>query len=67
MPIAIVQNALDSFMPIPMPHCVMGSFQQSTSRMAGDLVRLADLPAMYAWHAEHHTAAINWLRADRGW
>lgn len=33
----------------------------------GDLVRLADLPAMYAWHAEHHTAAINWLRNDRGW
>ncbi|RNC80679.1 MAG: putative metal-dependent hydrolase [Phycisphaera sp.] len=33
----------------------------------GDLVRLADLPALYAWHAEHHTAAINWLCHDRGW
>jgi hypothetical protein len=33
----------------------------------GNLVRLADLPPLYAWHAKHHTAAINWLRESRGW
>ena len=31
------------------------------------VVRLDEALSLYAWHGRHHTAQIDWLRAQHGW
>ena len=33
----------------------------------GQAVTLSGALCYYAWHCQHHTAQIDWLREQRGW